>query len=82
MEGWTLALDIPAGVDGLEARLRGATTRRSPRRAAGSTSPRTPGCAPDLLPTMYPRLDEWRQVRARLDPDGTGCSPTSTDDST
>jgi decaprenylphospho-beta-D-ribofuranose 2-oxidase len=25
---------------------------------------------PDLLATMYPRLDEWRKVRADLDPHG------------
>ena len=25
---------------------------------------------PELLPVMYPRLDEWRQVRASVDPDG------------
>jgi decaprenylphospho-beta-D-ribofuranose 2-oxidase len=24
---------------------------------------------PDLLAAMYPRLDEWRKVRASLDPD-------------
>jgi decaprenylphospho-beta-D-ribofuranose 2-oxidase len=24
---------------------------------------------PDLVPKMYPRLDEWRAVRDRLDPE-------------
>lgn len=24
----------------------------------------------DLLPVMYPRLDEWRELKARLDPHG------------
>jgi decaprenylphospho-beta-D-ribofuranose 2-oxidase len=24
---------------------------------------------PELVPVMYPRLDEWRAVRDRLDPD-------------
>jgi decaprenylphospho-beta-D-ribofuranose 2-oxidase len=24
---------------------------------------------PEMLPAMYPRLDEWRAVRDRLDPD-------------
>ena len=24
--------------------------------------------APELLPAMYPRLDQWREVRAGLDP--------------
>jgi decaprenylphospho-beta-D-ribofuranose 2-oxidase len=26
---------------------------------------------PEHLAAMYPRLDEWRAVRHRLDPDGT-----------
>jgi len=25
---------------------------------------------PELVPAMYPRLDEWRAVRHRVDPDG------------
>jgi decaprenylphospho-beta-D-ribofuranose 2-oxidase len=25
---------------------------------------------PERLAAMYPRLDEWRAVQARLDPDG------------
>ena len=25
---------------------------------------------PELLPLMYPRLDEWKRVRAEVDPDG------------
>ena len=25
---------------------------------------------PELVPVMYPRLDEWREVRAEMDPQG------------
>jgi len=25
---------------------------------------------PELLPVMYPRLDDWREVRASVDPRG------------
>ena len=25
---------------------------------------------PELMPAMYPRIDEWRETKARLDPDG------------
>ena len=25
--------------------------------------------SPDSLPAMYPRLDEWRAIKARVDPD-------------
>ena len=25
---------------------------------------------PELVPRMYPRLEEWREVRLRVDPDG------------
>jgi decaprenylphospho-beta-D-ribofuranose 2-oxidase len=68
MEGWTLALDIPTGVDGLEQRLR---RHDEAIAAAGGRVylAKDSRLAPDLLPAMYPRLDEWRQVRDRLDPD-------------
>jgi len=29
---------------------------------------------PDVLRTMYPRLDSFNSVRARIDPDGILCS--------
>jgi decaprenylphospho-beta-D-ribofuranose 2-oxidase len=68
MPGWTLALDVPASkaglaelLDGLDERVADAggrvyLTKDSRLRA-------------DLLPVMYPHLDEWRQRQARLDPD-------------
>ncbi len=65
--GWTLALDIPTGLHGLGELLDGLDrlvvdvggrlylTKDARTRA-------------DLVPLMYPRLDEWREVRERLDP--------------
>jgi decaprenylphospho-beta-D-ribofuranose 2-oxidase len=65
--GWTLALDIPAAgahvaalLDGLddlvvEAGGRVYLSKDSRMRA-------------ELVPTMYPQLDRWREVRSRLDP--------------
>ena len=67
--GWTLALDIPAGLAGLGplldrldvevadagGRIYLAKDSRMDRR---------------LLDVMYPRLGEWREVQASVDPDG------------
>ncbi len=66
--GWTLALDIPVGVAGLERRLRRydeAVAAVGGRVYLAKDS----RLRADVLPAMYPRLDEWRRVRDRLDPD-------------
>jgi decaprenylphospho-beta-D-ribofuranose 2-oxidase len=67
MHGWTLALDIPARggtlgdlLDDLDRLVADAGGRVYLTKDARLT--------PELLPAMYPRLDEWREVRARLDP--------------
>ncbi len=68
--GWTLALDIPAHLDGLPELLRGFDDLVA---GAGGRIYLAKDSRMDRghLGTMYPRLDEWREVQARLDPEGT-----------
>lgn len=69
MAGWTLALDIPATVDGLGRFLERLDARVA--EAGGRVYlAKDSRMRPELLATMYPRLDEWRAVRDRVDPRG------------
>ncbi len=71
--GWTLTLDLPAGVAGLGALL--ADLDRRVIEAGGrhylakdATAP------PEVIRAGYPRLDEWSSIRRRVDPDGVWVS--------
>jgi len=67
MAGWTLALDFPARTPGLEGLL---TSLDEDVLAAGGRVylAKDSRVAPDTLAAMYPRLQEFRAVRAELDP--------------
>ena len=67
MRGWTLTLDIPAtgaelgdlldGLDALVTEAGGRVYLSKDSRVSAT-----------LLPEMYPNLERWREIRARLDP--------------
>ncbi len=68
IEGWTLALDLPRGVPGLEALLDSFDELVA---GAGGRVYLTKDARmrPDALAAMYPELPAWRAERDRLDPD-------------
>jgi decaprenylphospho-beta-D-ribofuranose 2-oxidase len=74
--GWTLALDVPARSRGLESLL--ASLDRLVVDAGGrvylAKDSRVPA---GTLAGMYPRLEEFRKLRAGLDPDGMLASDLS-----
>ena len=66
--GWTLAMDLPRRAPGLAALTRSWDELVAAR--GGRVYLSKDSClAPDLLGAMYPRLDEWRAVRDRVDPE-------------
>jgi decaprenylphospho-beta-D-ribofuranose 2-oxidase len=67
--GWTLAVDIPARVDGLAPLLD--SFDRMVADAGGRVYLAKDGrMRPEAFGAMYPDLERWRQIRADLDPAG------------
>lgn len=71
--GWTLAVDVPADVPGLAQVLDDLDVEVATAGGALYLA-KDARMRAELVPTMYPRLDEWRAARARVDPDGVFCS--------
>jgi decaprenylphospho-beta-D-ribofuranose 2-oxidase len=74
--GWTLAVDVPAGVDGLAATLDALDEQvlsAGGRLYLAKDSRMSPG----MMAASYPRLSEWQRVRDAMDPDGVFTSDQS-----
>jgi decaprenylphospho-beta-D-ribofuranose 2-oxidase len=76
MPGWTLAIDLPAAtpglgalLDGFDERVLGAGGRLYLAKDSRAAGP--------VLRAGYPRLAEWRAVRAEADPRGVLASDLS-----
>jgi decaprenylphospho-beta-D-ribofuranose 2-oxidase len=76
MPGWTLALDFPARTPGL-ARLFGSLDRLVVEAGGRVYLAKDSRVPPDVLAEMYPRLGEFRKLRAELDPAGLLASDLS-----
>ena len=75
-EGWTLALDFPTGTPGLD-RLLNWLDEQVLSEGGRVYLAKDARLAPAHLSAMYPRLDDFREVRAKVDPHGVFVSDQS-----
>lgn len=66
--GWTFTIDVPTDVGGLEG-LLDRLDRRVLDVGGRLYLAKDSRMRPEHVPIMYPRLDEWREVREAMDPD-------------
>ena len=70
MAGWTLSTDLPVA----DGPVLGAMLDDLDQKVADVGGrvyfAKDSRMRPELVPVMYPRLDEWREVCAKADPDG------------
>jgi decaprenylphospho-beta-D-ribofuranose 2-oxidase len=69
MPGWTLALDLPIGSDGLD-RLLDELDEEVLTAGGRIYLAKDSRLGPDAFRAMYPAVDRFQEVRARVDPDG------------
>ena len=68
IEGMTLAFDVPAAADGVLGPLLDRLDQRVAAVGGRVYLAKDSRMRPELLPEMYPRLDEWLAVRREADP--------------
>jgi decaprenylphospho-beta-D-ribofuranose 2-oxidase len=75
-EGWTLTLDMAAGIKGL-AQLLSEVDAMVLEAGGRHYLAKDSHVSPSAVRRGYPRLDEWKQTRQQMDPAGTWCSDLS-----
>lgn len=68
--GWTLAVDLPAARGDALATFLDDLDREVAEGGGRIYLAKDARMQPELLDVMYPRIDEWRAVQARVDPTG------------